>query len=237
MLWPVTGDHDQHRPYEDLAVRHVMGSLDPGEAGTFRSHLLDCGDCRARVGELRAIASDLATVERDERRERAAQKVETRQREAEQEVPPPPSPARTGRVVVVVGILLVIILSSWNFVLRGQNDALVAALEAEAGAAATINFGEPWDRTAQAAGVEGIARVEQGALAVMVRGTDDRATYEVTLYDAEGAALSTERVESRDQQVRYFTTAAPADAERVAVTLDRTTGETVVFRAEEPAQG
>ena len=62
----------EHRRYEEMAVAHVLGGLTPAQGRTFRSHLLECADCRARVGELRAIAHELAGVERDEERERAA---------------------------------------------------------------------------------------------------------------------------------------------------------------------
>ena len=232
----MSGDHDQHRPFEDLAVRHVMGSLDPGEASTFRSHLLDCGECRARVGELRSIASDLADVERAERRERAAQRVEIKEREDDEgETVEPDLPPRAGRGVMIAVVLLVVVLSIWNFVLRGQNDSLQATLVAEQQSAAVINFGEPWTVVEQAAGVEGVARVEQGSLAVMVRGTDDRAPYVITLYDASGTRIHTEAHASVNQQVSWFRGPVSARAARIDVSLDRDTGQTVVFRAEDPA--
>lgn len=230
----MTADHDQHRPYEELAVRHVMGALDEGEAAAFRSHLLDCQDCRNRVGELRSIASDLAVVERDERRERAAQRVETKRRtEAHDDdvAVPPPAATRGSRTVLVVGAALIVLLSVWNFVLRGQNDGLRAAVVAEQRSAAIVNFGEPWRETARAAGVEGVARSEQGALAVMVRNTDDDAPYEIRLYDERGAVLLTDRVVSHNQQVRWFRSQVPPGVATAEVGLTRTTGRTIVFRA------
>ncbi len=227
------GDNDGHRSYEDFAVRHVMGSLDESESSTFRSHLLDCAECRARVGELRSIASDLAEVERTERRERAARLVETKEREADPDDDAGllREPSRGTRILAVAGVVLIVLLSIWNFVLRGQNTSLDAFAGALQESAEVINFGDPWTTERIAAGVQGIARIEDGQLAVMVRGTDDDAEYEVALYDAEGALLRTYRTPSTDGQVRWFGGPLPAEAATVAVTLDRVNGETIIFRA------
>lgn len=114
---------DGHRYYEGLAVAHVLGGLDDAEGQVFRSHLLECADCRARVGELRAIAHDLADVERDERRMRAAQAIDTKRREGEDGAEQPeevPEVTRASRITVIVGLVLVIGLSLWNFTLRGE---------------------------------------------------------------------------------------------------------------------
>jgi hypothetical protein len=232
----VLGD-DEHRPYEDFAVRHVMGALDEAEASTFRSHLLDCAECRARVGELRSIASDLAEVERAERRERAAKLVETKERELDEddEGLSYEEPRRSSRVLAIGGVLLIVVLSIWNFVLRGQNESLRDYAGALQASAEVVNFGDAWATEELALGVEGIARVESGHLAVMVRGTDDASTYQLERYDADGELLDTEALESVDGQIRYYR-AVPAETHRVDVTLDRMNGETVVFRAvAEPA--
>src|SRR5687767_13346777 len=114
---------DGHRYYEGLAVAHVLGGLDDTEGQVFRSHLLECVDCRARVGELRAIAHDLADVERDERRMRAAQAIDTKRREGDdggEESDETPDVTRASRITVIVGMVLVIGLSLWNFTLRGE---------------------------------------------------------------------------------------------------------------------
>lgn len=232
-------DHDQHRPFEDLAVRHVVGALDAAEASAFRSHLLDCGECRARVGELRSIDSALADVERTERRARAAKQVETKQKERERldadEVDGTDQiPSGGQRAVMVAGLVLIIVLSVWNFVLRGQNEGMEAALSAEREAAAVVNFGVAWATASQAVGVEGVARMERGSLAVLVRGTEDTAPYRVQLHDARGALLHDVPATSQDAQVWYFLSQAPANVVRVDVTLDRGDGDTIVFRAEEP---
>lgn len=236
------GNSDEHRAYEDFAVRHVMGSLDEAESGTFRSHLLDCSDCRARVGELRSIASDLAEVERAERRVRAAKLVETKEREAESVddddvVDDPGGPGRGSRVLVVAGVVLIVVLSIWNFVLRGQNDGLRDFATALHESAEVVNFGDPWTTEQIAPGHEALARVEDNHLAVMVRGTDDGSTYQLKRYDAEGVLLDTATVDSVDGQVRWFGGPLRAGTHRIDVTLDRQNGDTIIFRASpQPAE-
>lgn len=128
-------DADRHRYFEELAVTHVLGGLTQDDGRLFRSHLLECGECRARVGELRAIASDLADVERDERRVRAAKAVDTKRREAEEDeldLDEPPRPSRASRAVAIGGLLLVLALAGWNVVLRSNlsvQGANVGALQ------------------------------------------------------------------------------------------------------------
>jgi len=114
-------DADRHRYYEELAVTHVLGGLSESDGRVFRSHLLDCPQCRARVGELRRIANDLADVERDERRMRAAKAVETKRRDDDdEEVAPeePPVASRASRFGLLIGMVLLVGLASWNFLLR-----------------------------------------------------------------------------------------------------------------------
>ncbi len=122
---------DRHRYYEELAVSHVLGGLSESDGRVFRSHLLDCQHCRARVGELRRIANDLADVERDERRVRAAKAIETKRREDEDEVDAdePVTSTRGSRVAVFIGFLLLVGLASWNFLLRDENAEQATRLE------------------------------------------------------------------------------------------------------------
>jgi len=118
---------DRHRYFEELAVSHVLGGLSESDGRIFRSHLLDCSQCRARVGELRRIANDLADVERDERRVKAAKAIETKRRESDDDEgdfdEPVPDPRRS-RLVVLVGLLVLIALAGWNFFLRAENGTL-----------------------------------------------------------------------------------------------------------------
>lgn len=228
------GDSDEHRPYEDFAVRHVMGSLDEAESGTFRSHLLDCADCRARVGELRTIASDLVEVERSERRERAARQVETKEREDEPDDDLDDysyGPSRGVKLLAVAGILLIVFLSVWNFVLRSHNSSLETMATDLLGSAQTVNFGEAWTTDVLAPGHEGVARAEDGELAVLVRGTDDDAAYTIKMYDSRGGLLTTSTVASSDDVLRWFGGPLRAEVTSVEVAQNRGSGDTIIFRA------
>lgn len=123
---------DRHRYFEELAVSHVLGGLSESDGRVFRSHLLDCSQCRARVGELRRIANDLADVERDERRVKAAKAIETKRRETDEdegdfdETGPDP---RRSRVVALVGLVVVVALAGWNFYLRAENNGFRSNVE------------------------------------------------------------------------------------------------------------
>lgn len=233
MLDTMARDRDEHRDYEDLAVRHVMGGLHDAEADAFRSHLMDCAACRARVGELRSIASDLAEVERTERRERAASTVETKQRTEEDPSPAVPTGASRGlRILAVVAVALLSLLSIWNFVLRGQIEGLRVALTAEQTSAEVMNFGDPWSVDIEVAGIDGAVRVQHRTLALMVTGMDDRATYRVSLYDSSGDRTTTTVVTSDEGRLRYLRSELPASVTNIEVTLPRTdSNSTVVFRA------
>jgi hypothetical protein len=122
----MAGEADRHRYYEELAVSHVLGGLSESDGRVFRSHLMDCMDCRARVGELRRIANDLADVERDERRVRAAKAIETKRREDDDEVEADETvpTTRGSRLVLLIGLAVLIGLTAWNFLLRDTNRKL-----------------------------------------------------------------------------------------------------------------
>ena len=230
-------ENPDHRLYEEYAVRHVMGGLGDAEAQVFRSHLLDCEECRMRVGELRSIASELADVERAERREKVARALETKQREEELPDLGPDEDAtpRGSRVIgTIVVVLLIGGLALWNFMLRGENNTLHTALQAERDAANIINFGDRWPNEVEAAGVKGVARVSGRDLALMVEGTADDITYHVTFYDQAGGALLDQPVTSEDGRLRYLRRNLPAGATRVDVSQAAGGGTTVILRAARP---
>lgn len=130
-----------------MAVAHVVGGLSLDEGRMFRSHLLECTACRARVGELRAIAHDLADVERDERRERAVRRTETKEREGEAAEPVPATGSRfrwRTTIIAVVALGALMALSSWNFVLRTQIDAARQLLPQHREAVKVLQDGTRW---------------------------------------------------------------------------------------------
>lgn len=119
---------EAHHRYEEMAVGHVLGGLDPVDAAEFRSHLVGCRHCRLRVAELRGIASELAAAEREERMA-ARVKTETARREEQEEDAEDRAWRMSGRsitVVLVLGGLLTLGLLAWNFHLRDVNRTLLA---------------------------------------------------------------------------------------------------------------
>lgn len=175
----------EHRPFEDMAVAHVLGGLDGDQGRVFRSHLLECSECRARVGELRAIASDLAGVERDERRERTTRAVETKRRaEAEDgdaSVPDGPRPAP--RWLVLLLMTLLVALAAYTFVLRANNNRLEQALDDRMDASAAMEHGEDLSIEYRAAGVTATAKAHGNRLVLLVEGLEPDTGYGVYLLD------------------------------------------------------
>lgn len=218
---------DRHRYFEELAVAHVLGGLPEAEGRVFRAHLLDCADCRARVGELRALAHDLADVERDERRQRAVQAIETKRREAEE---PDDDPEETGensrasRVTVVIGLLLVIGLSLWNFTLRqgiGRSEARVSELQ---DALIIAESGEQWRTVEAVAAVEGSVAVKDSTFLLILDGLDEDDVYGMYVLGADGAVLESGRLPDHDGRIaRTYT--LPQGAARVLVTDPEETGD------------
>ena len=211
---------DGHRYFEGLAVAHVLGGLDDSEGRVFRAHLLECGNCRARVGELRAIAHDLADVERDERRVRAAQAIDTKRRESEDETDEQAEPlpsARSSRITVIVGLVLIIGLSLWNFTLRGaltvqesvNRDLVAAAVIGESGVA--------WTPTRQATGVEAVVKQDEERMLVSVDGLDPEQWFGLYLLDDAGGVITSYGFRPSDGRF-YRLFDREADAATIVVT-------------------
>ncbi len=138
-----------HDRFERLAVGHVLGGLDEVDRAAFRAHLLECGDCRRRVNELRDIASDLARTEREERRAAgaAAVDVETETRtDGEQPAAMDVAPVRQwpwGIVVIGLVPLLVLGTLAWAVWQRAQTDLTAAVAESQQQVLDVLATGEP----------------------------------------------------------------------------------------------
>lgn len=210
---------DGHHYFEGLAVAHVLGGLDDSEGRVFRAHLLECGNCRARVGELRAIAHDLADVERDERRVRAAQAIETKRRETEDEVDvtvePMPSP-RSSRITVVVGLILVIGLSLWNFTLRSALTLQEGHTQDLIEAGVVADTGEAWLVEGKAPGVEGSVKVDEGRFLLTLDNLDSEQLYGIYVLRADDTVTANYAVRPDEGRVYHLYT-MPADGETVVV--------------------
>lgn len=194
-----------HRYFEELAVSHVVGGLDESEGRVFRAHLLECGECRAQVGELRAIAHDLADIERDERRVRAAKAIDTKRREAEDDDLDDdelPGDSRASRIAVVVGLVLIIVLSAWNFTLRSQNVSLAERNRQSVEAGSVIEFGSRWD-VIHEDGVQGTVKELNDRLAVLIVSAQPTHDYEIAIETNTGD--TTHRVkESTSEDGRFL---------------------------------
>lgn len=120
-----------HQDFEELAVGHVLGGLEHDAAARFRSHLTGCRDCRARVAELRDIASDLQAAERDElAREQVKTEVARRQDGADPVDAAWLVPTRALSLAVAVAMVVALGLAFWNFHLRDQNAQLLEVTRA-----------------------------------------------------------------------------------------------------------
>ena len=116
---------DRHARFEQLALSHVLGGLDRGDADDFRSHLRTCAPCRARVAELRGISSSLDAAAREERR-RAAEAPPQR-RDPAPSAPPARGPGRL--LTVLLSVALVAGFAFWNLHLRTTADTYRAAAD------------------------------------------------------------------------------------------------------------
>lgn len=122
---------ERHDRYDELAVGHVLGGLEAADAARFRSHLVGCRACRARVAELRSIAADLVAAERDERAHEVVRTEVERHDEPLPAVDPPPSRITVRHVTVAVVIVAILgtAMAFWNLHLRalaaGYREAAV----------------------------------------------------------------------------------------------------------------
>ncbi len=223
-----------------MAVAHVVGGLSLDEGRLFRSHLLECTACRARVGELRAIAHDLADVERDERRERAAKRTETKARESDEtEVAPPPVTHRLRTrttLLVAAGLTLLMALSSWNFLLRGRLQDVQAEAQRLRESATVLQRGQQW-RTVTTSGAEGEVRTREDELVIRVDGLAAEANYWLYVYDAQGEEIHVSAARTDDAVLYEYRRDLPT-ADRVEVVRaeapTRPATGTTVFEARRP---
>jgi hypothetical protein len=166
---------DEHRHYQQLAVGHVLGGLAAGEAADFRSHLAGCRDCRARVAELRGIASDLERAERDERA-RTLVRTEVPRRgdpEHEEDAPRKQRQGRIGVPHVTVAVIVVALMAGgmafWNLHLRTTNAVVMSVAEQHARAMEVLASGIAVEVDADHP-VRGLAAVDGDHVAVALSG-------------------------------------------------------------------
>jgi hypothetical protein len=236
-------ESDEHREFEDMAVAHVVGGLTVDQGRMFRSHLLECTACRARVGELRAIAHDLADVERDERRLRTAKRTETKSHDDDPDATTSSTPRLSGRatLLVVASLTILIALSVWNYTLRGRLHDMEQEILRLRESVEVLKDGQPWDTIRSSEFVDGQVSTFESSMVVMVDGLTEQ-PYTIYLLQSDGLTaiepitveatnsmlyvpiIDDDNVESVDQ-VLLVRTDAPTSS------IDR---EKVVFEAHRP---
>lgn len=215
-------DARDHRYFEGLALAHVLGGLDESDGRIFRSHLLECSDCRARVGELRALAHDLADAERDERRVRAAKAVETKRREGleddeDDELPAPATGPRYTRLLVLIGVVLLSGLAVWNFALRSTVANQQARVDNVTDAAELLELGRSADVAVLDDRVEATVRAEEGQAVLLIVGLPDDTPHGVYQLDSGDEVLGRHPTTSQDGRI-FLLVALEHGADRLVVT-------------------
>lgn len=220
-------EHDER--WDQLALGHVLGGLPDVDASAFRGHLAGCSQCRARVAELRSMASDLAAAEREER---ATQRLRT-QIESRREVPPSQeddTSERWRRRAVVVGgvvLLLVVALSLWNAHLRSQNSMLRTI--AESHARTLTDLGAGTSVPAQTSGdVTGVVGVNGDNVAYSLAGLPELATGErlVVWLEVDGEVVTEDvylPAHLAREQGRLAASISAPGASRLLVTVEPVT--------------
>lgn len=169
----------EHEHYQQLAVGHVLGGLEPDDAAAFRSHLSGCRICRARVAELRGIASDLERAERDERARTTVQTEVARGESGAAGAAPPEAPngpgSRIGVRHVTVAALVVVLLAGamafWNLHLRTNNAVVTTVAEQHAHTLEVLAGGVALEVDAEHP-VRGMAAIDGDHVAVTLTGLD-----------------------------------------------------------------
>ncbi|MGH3440597.1 MAG: hypothetical protein ACRDUY_00825 [Nitriliruptorales bacterium] len=174
----MVGDHER---FEKFALSHVLGGLGTSEAAEFRSHLLDCRDCRLRVAELRDIAAELAATERDERR-RASVATQVARSAAQSEGEGSRFTflaAPWFRIsVLVVGLALLAGTFFWNFHLRRVTGEYERTLAAQSDALEMLASGDTLESKVSG-GVRAVAAQQDGAVAVSLSDLPELAADEI----------------------------------------------------------
>lgn len=224
-----------HERYERMAVGHVLGGLDEVDGAAFRAHLLGCPDCRKRVNELRDIASDLATAEREERRAASTATVEvetrTEQDAAEATEVAPVRQWPWGVVVLALVPLLVLGTLAWAVWQRAQTDLTAAVAQSQQEVLDVLAGGEEVTWTS-AEPVEGSIATDGETVAVNLRGLPELRPDEglvLWLVDDTGTTLERTRpyLPSQLDGRLVAAVAHPPTAAEVVVTIETSLAELV----------
>jgi hypothetical protein len=228
-----------------MAVAHVVGGLTVDQGRMFRSHLLECTSCRARVGELRAIAHDLADVERDERRLRTAKRTETKAHEGDDPDGPPPSTPRLGgraTLLIAAGLTILMALSAWNFVLRGRLDHMEQTVTRLRESVTVLRDGQVWETVQSGSNIDGQVSTDNQKMVIVVDGLEE-ARYGVYLMNAEGSLVRHAETEATNSMLYVFFGEPSIVSGAVSVVVTdlgseelngAPEGRTIIFKARRP---
>ena len=215
-------DHDER--WDELALGHVLGGLPDADASVFRGHLAGCSQCRARVAELRSMASDLAAAEREER---ATQRLRTQTARREPAPPPEPGDGRLRRRALVAGAVVAVVLvllTMWTAWLRDQNQELRQVADAHARTLSVLGAGTsvPARTSGSVTGVVAVAD-DVVAYSLAQLPTPDPGMRLVVWVERDGqmddvAVHTPAQIAAEDG--RLASTAAAEDATRMVVTVE-----------------
>lgn len=225
----VRRDHDEQ--WDELALGHVLGGLRDEDASAFRGHLVGCPACRARVAELRSMASDLAIAEREERASlRLRTEVEARREPtaSDEAAERARTLQRRGAVAGAVLLVLVLALAMWNAHLRTEGAELREVASNHARTLTVIGAGTVVP--AETSGtVTGVVSVDGDRVAFSLAGlptpdTDERLV--VWVEDDDGVEAVDAYLPSRValEDGRLAGTVSAVDARRFLVTIEQADG-------------
>jgi hypothetical protein len=144
-----------HEEWEELAVGHALGALEPEDEQDFLTHLRGCDVCARTLADMEAVAGQLAygvepadpppallqsimseVRSTDRARESAARSAGRSRRETSGAGPVSLADRRRGMTqrsqpawLVAAAFVLVLAMGAWNFMLRADNQAKARALQ------------------------------------------------------------------------------------------------------------
>lgn len=218
-------DRTHHERWDALALGHVLGGLPDADASEFRGHLVGCRQCRARVAELRSLASDLVAVEQEER---VTQRIRT-QTESRRETSDPADEVTGGQrrslflIGVVVAAVLLGGLSFWNSHLRAQQQELMDLVELQERTIAVLGAGSVVAARTSSESVTGVVAVDGDRVAYSLAGLPIPSSGQVLVVWLEVDGAWESRAVHTPRQVdegRLASTLAAVDASRMMVTVE-----------------
>jgi hypothetical protein len=136
-----------HEPWDELAVGHALGALEPEDEQSFVGHLHECAQCGRTLADMEAVAAQLAYgAEAAQPPPSLLESIMTEVRASNRVVAVPQQPTRVTALrprtrrwaerswlATAAALVLVVALAGWNVQLRADNAAKSRALAARDG--------------------------------------------------------------------------------------------------------